>query len=74
MLTNMFLGTAAAAHDRVLDFSNAVTGCLFFVPTVDMLEDPPVPGAEDGTDDSEVVAAAPGDGSLGLGSLRGCER
>ena len=35
-----------AAHDRVLDFSAAVTGGLFFVPTVDFLEDPPRPGAE----------------------------
>ena len=26
-------------HDRLLDFSTAVTGTLFFVPTVDMLGD-----------------------------------
>ncbi len=44
MLSNMFLGTDDAAHDRVLDFSTAVTGCLFYVPTVDMLEDPPGAG------------------------------
>ncbi len=86
MLSNMFLGTEEAAHDRVLDFSTAVTGCLFFVPTVDLLEDPPVPSAagagasaagaasEDGVAGSDTAAAVAGDGSLGLGSLRGAGR
>jgi putative iron-dependent peroxidase len=73
MLSNMFLGTAEAAHDRVLDFSTAVTGGLFFVPTVDLLEDPPTQGAGDGAGDSEAATATPGDGSLGLGSLRGSQ-
>jgi putative iron-dependent peroxidase len=41
MLANMFLGTAQAAHDRILDFSTAVTGNLFFAPTLDLLENPP---------------------------------
>jgi putative iron-dependent peroxidase len=75
MLSNMFLGTDEAAHDRVLDFSTAATGCLFFVPTVDMLEDPPAPDADAA---AAPAGAAPGssdapaltDGSLGLGSLR----
>jgi putative iron-dependent peroxidase len=77
MLSNMFLGTDEAAHDRVLDFSTAVTGCLFFVPTVDMLEDPPAPGAsapagevQEGADPDTPEAAGSADGSLGLGSLR----
>lgn len=40
MLRNMFLGKPAGNHDRILDFSTAVTGCLFFVPPADFLEDP----------------------------------
>jgi porphyrinogen peroxidase len=43
MLRNMFLGTAEADHDRILDFSTAVTGNLYFVPTGDFLDDPPAP-------------------------------
>ncbi len=41
MLENMFLGDPAGNYDRILDFSRAVTGTLFFVPTADFLEDPP---------------------------------
>ena len=36
----MFLGHGDATHDRILDFSTAVTGGLFFVPTQDFLDDP----------------------------------
>ncbi|MFB8086125.1 Dyp-type peroxidase [Streptomyces sp. NPDC055992] len=44
MLRNMFLGTRPGLHDRILDFSTAVTGCLFHVPTADFLDDlPPAP-------------------------------
>ncbi len=39
MLKNMFMGVDGANYDRLLDFSTAVTGTLFFVPTVDMLGD-----------------------------------
>jgi putative iron-dependent peroxidase len=45
MLENMFLGDPPGNYDRILDFSTAVTGTLFFVPTVDFLEDPPPPPA-----------------------------
>jgi putative iron-dependent peroxidase len=41
MLERMFLGTASAPHDRILDFSTAVTGSLFFTPAADFLEDLP---------------------------------
>ncbi|MEU6533912.1 Dyp-type peroxidase [Streptomyces sp. NPDC046928] len=41
MLERMFLGTASARHDRILDFSTAVTGSLFFTPAADFLEDLP---------------------------------
>ncbi|MFE0858731.1 hypothetical protein [Streptomyces mutabilis] len=44
MLERMFLGTASAPHDRILDFSTAVTGSVFFTPAADFLEDlPPRP-------------------------------
>ncbi len=43
MLEHMFLGNPPGNYDRVLDFSTAVTGSLFFVPTADFLEDPPPP-------------------------------
>ncbi|MFJ8058058.1 Dyp-type peroxidase [Streptomyces sp. NPDC096142] len=41
MLRNMFLGTDSASHDRILDFSTAVTGSLFHVPSADFLDDLP---------------------------------
>ncbi|MFC9279793.1 Dyp-type peroxidase [Streptomyces collinus] len=45
MLRHMFLGDAGAPHDRILDYSTPVTGCLFHVPTATFLDDlPPAPG------------------------------
>ena len=41
MLRRMFLGEPPGNTDRLLDFSTAVTGGLYFVPTLDFLEDPP---------------------------------
>ena len=38
MLTNMFIGSPTGNYDRILDFSTAKTGSLFFVPTFDMLD------------------------------------
>ena len=38
MLRNMFLGDPPGNTDRVLDFSTAHTGCLFFVPTQDFMD------------------------------------
>ena len=38
MLENMFVGRPPGNYDRLLDYSTAVTGCLFFVPPADMLE------------------------------------
>jgi porphyrinogen peroxidase len=38
MIERMFLGVPAGAYDRLLDFSTAVTGTTFFVPTAAMLE------------------------------------
>ncbi|MHB8190756.1 MAG: Dyp-type peroxidase [Ferrimicrobium sp.] len=38
MLHNMFIGKPPGSYDRILDYSTAVTGGLFFVPSVDFLE------------------------------------
>jgi putative iron-dependent peroxidase len=40
MLRNMFLGDADGNTDRILDFSTAVTGGLFYAPPAAFLEDP----------------------------------
>jgi putative iron-dependent peroxidase len=73
MLDNMFIGRPPGNYDRILDFSRAVTGNLFFAPTVTFLdkvgEDQPVAGAPP-VDDSHSVAGK-SDGSLGIGSLKG---
>jgi putative iron-dependent peroxidase len=48
MLEQMFLGTASAPYDRILDFSVPVTGSMFFAPAADFLEgipEPPTAGA-----------------------------
>lgn len=39
MLQNMFVGNPPGYYDRLLDFSKAVTGTLFFVPSATFLED-----------------------------------
>jgi porphyrinogen peroxidase len=71
MLRNMFLGDPPGTTDRILDFSTAITGGLFFSPTVDFLDDPPpLPDATDGQE-SVVVVTPIQDGSLGIGSLKG---
>jgi deferrochelatase/peroxidase EfeB len=60
------------SYDRLLDFSTAVTGTTFFVPTAGMLDEltqPPsaAPAAEA---EPEAAGEAPAAGSLGIGSLR----
>lgn len=57
MLENMFLGKPPGNHDRILDFSTAVTGNLFFVPTADFLDDPPNPASAT-PDSSEIGTRA----------------
>ncbi len=84
MLENMFLGRPPGNYDRILDFSTAVTGGLFFAPPAGFLERPPeppagravperAPAALTGVDVPGGIAAAHGpvvpDGSLGIGSL-----
>ena len=75
MLENMFVGKPPGNYDRLLDFSRAVTGTLFFVPTATFLEDvapgvtPSAPTGGETAAPSEPPPAGP-DGSLGIGSLR----
>lgn len=38
MLERMFIGNPPGNYDRILDFSKAYTGSLFFAPSVDMLK------------------------------------
>jgi putative iron-dependent peroxidase len=71
MLTNMFIGDPPGNTDRILDFSTALTGALFFVPSMELLEglaDADEPDADDAQ--PSPAASDPGDGSLGIGSLR----
>jgi porphyrinogen peroxidase len=67
MLHNMFIGKPPGNYDRILDFSTAVTGGLFFVPTADFLEDPPSAPGDKSTSGDEPARA---DGSLAIGALR----
>jgi putative iron-dependent peroxidase len=73
MLRNMFIGRPPGNYDRILDFSTAVTGCLFFAPSGDFLDDPPggpAAVAAEQIEPAPAPARAPADGSLGIGSLR----
>jgi porphyrinogen peroxidase len=77
MLENMFVGRPPGNYDRLLDFSRAVTGNLFFVPSASFLEDvadepldASVSDAPPAADTSSSVPTSQ-DGSLGIGSLKG---
>ena len=73
MLRNMFIGDPPGNTDRILDFSTAVTGGMFFTPTVDFLDDPPpLPDRRRRTTlRATPAASASTDGSLSIGSLKG---
>jgi putative iron-dependent peroxidase len=71
MLTNMFVGKPPGNHDRILDFSRAVTGALFFVPAADFLDDPPAPDAGTAPGAADPTPDETGDGSLAIGGLKG---
>ncbi len=83
MIENMFVGKPPGNYDRLLDFSRAVTGNLFFVPSATFLEnvtEEPVesfaaPVATE-TTSSSTSPSSPSvrDGSLGIGSLKGDTR
>jgi putative iron-dependent peroxidase len=74
MLENMFIGRPPGNYDRLLDFSRAVTGGLFFVPSTSFLDDVAAdpPAQVEVPQDQTPRPAAPGrQGSLDIGSLRG---
>jgi porphyrinogen peroxidase len=79
MLENMFVGRPPGNYDRLLDFSRAVTGSLFFAPSITFLEalgeDQPAmvaaPLSEPATVEGSLSSPRPSDGSLGIGSLKG---
>jgi putative iron-dependent peroxidase len=78
MLENMFVGRPPGNYDRILDFSRAVTGNLFFVPSatfLDAVTPDEAPTAQPATASLPVEPPQPippmSDGSLGIGSLKG---
>ena len=78
MLENMFVGRPPGNYDRLLDFSRAVTGNLFFVPSATFLEGVTEEPASTAQIAAIRVAVEPtpsttreNDGSLGIGSLKG---
>jgi putative iron-dependent peroxidase len=72
MLTNMFVGSPEGNYDRLLDFSTAITGNLFFVPAVPLLESLGAPPAQQATAPEPAPPARQvPPGSLNIGSLKG---
>jgi putative iron-dependent peroxidase len=86
MVENMFIGRPPGNYDRLLDFSRAVTGSLFFVPSASFLDDVAGDTANDASNgqpedanpaatSAEVEPSKPVSpqqkGSLGIGSLKG---
>jgi putative iron-dependent peroxidase len=76
MLQNMFVGRPPGNYDRLLDFSRAVTGSLFFVPTATFLDN--VSGEAPGSTETVVPRTSDppstlseDDTSLKIGSLKG---
>jgi putative iron-dependent peroxidase len=83
MIENMFIGRPPGNYDRLLDFSHAVTGNLFFVPSATFLENvtedqtqpaaAEPPGAPAVAETSSSIPSVH-EGSLGIGSLKGDTR
>ncbi len=80
MLENMFVGRPPGNYDRLLDFSEAVTGGLFFVPSATLLEaladrQPGTsPAASTSSPEAQSEPARSAEGWLNIGSLRGTAR
>jgi porphyrinogen peroxidase len=75
MLQNMFVGNPPGNYDRLLDFSQAATGGLFFVPTATFLDDlsgdvPDGSGAPEAPSEGGAGLSTAHDTSLGIGSLK----
>jgi porphyrinogen peroxidase len=79
MLENMFVGRPPGNYDRLLDFSRAVTGNLFFVPAASLLDSlgagpeaaPEAAPETPAGGDAAPTSSPAGDGSLAIGSLKG---
>jgi putative iron-dependent peroxidase len=80
----MFIGRPPGNYDRILDFSTAVTGNLFFIPTSTFLDNvspdqrPPAessgalkPATASPTVETSRSSVPSEDGSLRIGSLKG---
>jgi putative iron-dependent peroxidase len=81
MLENMFVGRPPGNYDHLLDFSKALTGSLFFVPSAAFLDGVGDNSATVSTFPPESTAPASekesgrqNGGSLGIGSLKGDTR
>jgi len=76
MLENMFVGRPPGNYDRLLDFSRAVTGNLFFVPSATFLDsvaqDAAMPAQPPAPAVNEPSPSVPSgrQGTLGIGSLK----
>jgi porphyrinogen peroxidase len=77
MIENMFIGKPPGNYDRLLDFSRAVTGTLFFAPSATFLDSladdgsaPATPAGKSTVEPAPSLAPA-FDGSLQIGSLKG---
>jgi len=74
MLENMFIGRPPGNYDRILDFSHALTGSLFFVPTVSFLDavgEETSPAVSEPASSESKSEASKKDGLLNIGSLKG---
>jgi len=77
MLENMFIGRPPGNYDRLLDFSRAITGSLFFAPSATFLdhlrdEEPAtVPTSPPPAEPNRSSSSLARDTSLGIGSLKG---
>ena len=75
MLENMFVGRPPGNYDRILDFSTAVTGNLFFIPAASFLDnvspDQPAPASASSAVETAASTTLSKNGSLGIASLKG---
>ncbi|HEY1903016.1 MAG TPA: Dyp-type peroxidase [Terracidiphilus sp.] len=78
MLENMFVGRPPGNYDRLLDFSRAVTGNLFFAPSATFFEkldaeEPTTNSATTAPERERTKSSTVRDTSLGIGSLKGAK-
>jgi putative iron-dependent peroxidase len=70
MLTNMFVGQPPGNYDRLLDVSTAITGSLFFVPSMPLLESLADDPADGGPGAASPDQASPDGGTTDAGGDR----